>query len=489
MTSPSERIHFRASATQVLNDPALSENFKGAMHYLRENRGLHFTDAAEFRQLQQQGKSIRQRALSKLPDLLEQLESKLTENGIQVHWAETPAEANQAIINICRAHRARLVVKGKSMVTEEIGLNHALEQQGIEQQGIEAVETDMGEFIVQLAGETPSHIIMPAIHKTKEDIARLFHEKLQDTPYTDDVDTLIQTGRKILREKFEQADVGISGVNFAVAETGTLVLVENEGNGRMSTTVPPVHIAVTGIEKVVELLADVPPLLHLLTRSATGQIITTYINMISSPRQAGEQDGPKEVHLVLLDNGRSQAYANDMTRQTLQCIRCGACMNHCPIYSRVGGHAYQTVYPGPIGKILSPHLLGLEKTQDLPSASTLCGACEEVCPVGIEIPTVLRYWRERAASKESTTESPSVKGRNLTERLFWRVWAKLNTHPKLYRLFLMGISRFRHILPTGLGSWSRYRKPPVIARRSLHELMHDRKTKNEAGKNSKESPL
>ena len=231
--------------------------------------------------------------------------------------------------------------------------------------GIEAFETDMGEYIVELAGEKPSHIIMPAIHKTKQEIAKLFAEKIPGVDYTEDVDELIRIGRQVLRRKFAEADIGLSGVNFAVAETGTLCLVENEGNGRMCTTVPEVHIAVTGIEKVVEKLEHVPPLYSLLTRSATGQSITTYFNMISRPRQPGEKDGPDEVHLILLDNGRSQAYADEQLRATLQCIRCGACMNHCPVYARIGGHAYGTTYPGPIGAIVSPHMLGLGATYPL----------------------------------------------------------------------------------------------------------------------------
>ena len=239
------------------------------------------------------------------------------------------------------------------MVSEEVGFNHAMEAAGIE-----AFESDMGEYIVQLAGETPSHIIMPAIHKTKQEIAALFAAKIPGADYTEDVDALIKIGRQVLRRKFAEADIGLSGVNFAVAETGTLCLVENEGNGRMCTTVPRVHIAVTGIEKVVEKLEHVPPLYSLLTRSATGQAVTTYFNLISRPRQPGEKDGPEEVHLILLDNGRTQAYADEQLRATLQCIRCGACMNHCPVYARIGGHAYGTTYPGPIGAIISPHMLG-----------------------------------------------------------------------------------------------------------------------------------
>ena len=266
------------------------------------------------------------------------------------------------------------------MVSEEMELNDFLHANGIE-----AIETDLGEFIIQLNKEKPSHIIVPAIHKNKSEIGRIFQEKL-GTPYTEDVGELNGVARQTLRQGFYEATVGLSGVNFAVAETGTLCLLENEGNGRMCTTLPSVHIALMGLEKVVEKLEDLPPLLRLLTGSATGQLISTYVNIITSPRRRGEKDGPKEVHLVILDNGRSRIYGDPQYRQTLQCIRCGTCLNHCPVYTRIGGHAYGFIYPGPIGKILNPHVEGLEKAGELPFASSLCGACEEVCPVKIPIP-------------------------------------------------------------------------------------------------------
>ena len=411
-----QRVH------KDLNNPQLRTNLRGAMDFLVERRKVQFPDEDELTQLRDQGQLIRQNALSKLPELLEQLEQKCTKNNIQVHWAETTEQANQIVLDIAVRRRARKVIKGKSMVSEEMKLNHFLEARGIE-----ALESDMGEYIVQLDNERPSHIIMPAIHKSAAEIARLFTRKIPGLTYTEDVDELIGAGRKILRKKFFDADIGISGVNFAVAETGTLCLVENEGNGRMTTTVPPVHIAVTGIEKVVEKLSDVPPLLTLLTRSATGQPISTYFNMISSPRKKGELDGPEEVHLILLDNGRSDAYADEQMRQTLQCIRCGACMNHCPVYSRIGGQAYGTVYPGPIGKIISPHLLGLEETEDLPSASSLCGACGEVCPVRIPIPELLQRLRKEKVNRPGNSSPPVIKGQGVgyhhLEAFIWKVWS------------------------------------------------------------------
>ena len=359
---------FRTRAHNALGDQQLRNNFRTAMDSLMVKRAAAFSDPHEREHLRALGNSIKARALSKLPDLLEQLEQNLTRNGVTVHWAETVDEANGIVLSIIRAHEARQVIKGKSMVSEEMEMNHFLEARDIE-----CLESDMGEYIVQLDHEKPSHIIMPAIHKNAGQVASLFHDKL-GVEYTKDVDQLIQIGRSVLRQKFFEADIGVSGVNFAVAETGTLLLVENEGNGRMTTTVPPVHIAVTGIEKVVENLRDVVPLLSLLTRSALGIPITTYVNMISGPRKEHELDGPQEVHLVLLDNGRSQAFADSELRQTLNCIRCGACMNHCPVYTRVGGHTYGEVYPGPIGKIITPHMVGLAKVPDHPSASSLCGA-------------------------------------------------------------------------------------------------------------------
>ncbi|RJG10540.1 iron-sulfur cluster-binding protein [Pseudomonas cavernicola] len=469
---PSVQLHddFKTRAHQALGDGQLRSNFRSAMDSLMSKRAAAFSDADERERLRALGNSIRARALSKLPDLLEQLEQNLTRNGVNVHWAETVDEANAIVLSIIRAHEARQVIKGKSMVSEEMEMNHVLAEQGIE-----CLESDMGEFIVQLDHEKPSHIIMPAIHKNAGQVASLFHDKL-GVEYTKDVDQLIQTGRRVLRRKFFEADIGVSGVNFAVAETGSLLLVENEGNGRMSTTVPPVHIAVTGIEKVVENLRDVVPLLSLLTRSALGQPITTYVNLISGPRQAHELDGPQEVHLVLLDNGRSQAFADSELRQTLNCIRCGACMNHCPVYTRIGGHAYGEVYPGPIGKIITPHLVGLAKVPDHPSASSLCGACGEVCPVKIPIPALLRRLREENV-KAPNAPHPVMRGQgskySRTERLIWNAWRHLNSSPLLYRGFLYLATRLRSLTPGKIGPWTQNHSAPKPAARSLHELARE----------------
>ena len=464
---------FRRRTSAAVADPHLRQSFRTAMDYLMAKRAAQFPDGAVLERQRALAEHIRKYSLARLPDLLEQLERQLTTNGIKVHWAENGEQANAIIIGITQAHAARLMVKGKSMVSEETELNAAMEAAGIE-----ALESDMGEYIVQLDGEKPSHIIMPAIHKTKQQIAKLFAEKVPGASYTESVDELIGIGRAVLREKFMSAEIGLSGVNFAVAETGTLCLVENEGNGRMCTSVPDVHIAITGIEKVVEKLEHVPPLYGLLTRSATGQAITTYFNMISRPRQPGEKDGPREVHLVLLDNGRTQAYADEQLRTTLQCIRCGACMNHCPVYTRVGGHAYGTTYPGPIGEIFSPHHLGLAATHALPTASTLCGACAEVCPVKIPIPDLLIRLRgeaTHAAQLGHAALAGQGAAKSVLMNVVWSGWAALYSRPALYRAFTWLATRLRALTPAMQSGWTQSRTPLKAARRTLHEQLARRR--------------
>jgi L-lactate dehydrogenase complex protein LldF len=464
---------FKARSKAVLDNPGQRKNFRGAMDFLQAKRRSQFADQDELQGLRELGASIRRYSLANLPRLLEQLEANLTTNGVQVHWAQNAEEANAIALQIAQRVKAKRIIKGKSMVSEEVGFNHAMEAAGIE-----AFESDMGEYIVQLAGEAPSHIIMPAIHKTKQEIAQLFADEVPGVTYTEDVDALIQIGRRVLRRKFADADIGLSGVNFCVAETGTLCLIENEGNGRMCTTVPKIHIAITGIEKVVEKLDHVPPLLSLLTRSATGQPVTTYVNMISGPRKADEKDGPEEVHLILLDNGRTQAYADDQLRATLQCIRCGACMNHCPVYARIGGHAYGTTYPGPIGSIISPHMLGLESTYPLAFASTLCGACNEVCPVKIPITDILVRLRNEAQAKPET-EDATLRGsgaaRTVAVATVWSMWSQVYSKSGLYKLASWFMSRGRSLSPSEQGAWTRSRSPLVPAPKRLRDLMKDRK--------------
>jgi len=461
---------FHPRARAAIHNPQVRQNFRKAMDGLMSKRKSAF-EGWDLETLRDLGANIRMRALANLPDLLEQLEQKLTENGITVHWAADGDEACRIVRDICVARDAKTAIKGKSMVSEEMELNHYLEEQGIE-----ALESDLGEYIVQLAEETPSHIIMPAIHKNTGEISQLLHDKT-GTDLSNDVEYLTANARLQLREKFRNADVGISGVNFAVAETGTLCLVENEGNGRMTTTVPPCHIAVTGIEKVVPKLEDVTALLALLTRSATGQHITTYFNMISSPRKANELDGPEEVHVVLVDNGRSTIYQDDELLDTLRCIRCGACMNHCPVYTRVGGHTYGTTYPGPIGKILMPHMVGLDEGRHLPTASSLCGACGEVCPVKIPIPDLLVRLRQESVDGDKLHPA-KVRGhgakRSGVEAMIWKGWSWMHARPGLYRLGTSLGARFRKLQPGKVGAWTQYRTAPKLAPKTLHERMKER---------------
>ena len=470
MLSPEK---FKRDTYSALNNPQLRRNFKRAMSGLMEKRQAVFPDAEEWQQLRELGSLIRANALRKLPELLEQLEANCTTNGIQVHWAETVDEANKLVLEIAQRHKVKSVVKGKSMVSEEMGLNHFLGQHGIE-----ALEADLGEYIIQVDHELPSHIIMPAIHKNKKQISRMFHEKVDPETLAESAEEMTAIARKILRKKFYEADMGVSGVNFAVAETGTLCLVENEGNGRFCTTLPPVHVAVMGIEKVLQRLDDVPPLLSLLTRSATGQAITTYFNMITSPRKSVEKDGPLEVHLILLDNGRSRMHSDKLLRDTLLCIRCGACMNHCPVYTRIGGHAYSATYPGPIGKIFTPQIKSLHEAGHLADASSLCGACVEVCPVKIAITDILQRLRhDKAVNKRNIPFTKSGALEAKTESLIWKCWGMVYANPILYQLKSYKLSKVGNYMPEWLPllrNWTSVRSKPRFAKKSLHQLAREK---------------
>jgi len=413
---------------------------------------------------------IKEDAIARLDDLLIQLKENLEANGCRVFVAADAAEARKYIVDLARERGARRVVKGKSMATEEIELNAALAAAGCE-----VVETDLGEYIVQLRGERPSHIITPAIHLSKEDVGELFHEKL-DIPYTAEPEALTAVARERLREVFLAADMGVTGANFAIAETGTLVLVENEGNGRMSSTLPEIFVAVMGIEKVIPSMADLSHFLEVLARTATGQKLTTYTNFVSGPRRAGEADGPREVHVVMIDNGRSAMLADPVLREALYCLRCGACLNVCPIYRRVGGHAYGSTYPGPIGSIVSPSLFG-GATATLPFASTLCGACREICPVKIDIPRILLHlrWKE-TADKDGTGKGDPALPTPIWPRSAHRArsglkaFSRLAKHPLTMRvmgriaaLALWPFARRGYVrwMPPPFGNWTSVRDFPV----------------------------
>lgn len=340
--------------------------------------------------MRDRARAIRLHALANLDRLLAHFADQVGELGGKVHWAHDAAEARQIAGVILEKAGARIVVKSKSMVSEEIELNDHLEESGMT-----VVETDLGEFIVQLAEDTPSHIIAPVLHMTAQDVGRLFADKL-DVPYTDDPLELNRIARVHLREVFLRADAGVSGVNLAIAESGSLVLVTNEGNGRYTTTAPRLHIALLGMERIVSRWQDAAVILETLARSATGQHLSVYTNVISGPRRDDDPDGPEELHVIVIDNGRSEILGSD-TAEILACIRCGACLNACPVFRTAGGHAYGTVYSGPVGSIVTPGLHGMEPWWELPYASTLCGACEEVCPVRIQIPKMLLSLRQRAA--------------------------------------------------------------------------------------------
>src|SRR5215831_9936229 len=346
----------------------------------------------EFEALREAGRAIKDHTLQHLDFYLEFYERQVVASGGEVHWARTPAEACAAVLKICHSAGAKIVTKGKSMVAEEIGLNDFLEANGVT-----PVETDLGEYIIQLRHEPPSHIIAPAIHLIKEQVAETFraeHRSLDPARSLAEPRQMCDEARAMLRPRFLAADVGITGANFLVAETGSSIIVTNEGNGDLTQTLPRVHIVLTGIEKVVPTLEDAATLLRLLARSATGQEFSSYTTISTGPRRPGDLDGPEEYHVVLLDNGRSALLGGEL-QDMLRCLRCAACLNHCPVYAAVGGHAYGWVYPGPMGAVLTPSLIGIEEAGHLPNASTFCGRCESVCPVKIPLPKMMRHWRER----------------------------------------------------------------------------------------------
>jgi L-lactate dehydrogenase complex protein LldF len=451
---------FNKLAKDALHNERLQRNIAFLGDVLLSRREQAFSTMPDPEGLREQGRRIRERSISRLPQLLEELERRVTESGGKVHWARTAARAREIVLEVVRATGTRRIVKGKSMVSEEISLNEALIQQGLE-----VSETDLGEFIVQLANEPPFHIVGPAIHKSVEEISELFSEKL-GTPKSGDPRELTLIARRHLREAFLTADMGITGVNMAVAETGTLVLVENEGNIRMSTTLPRVHVAIMGIEKVVPTLNDMAVLLALLPRSSTGQKLSAYTSFISGPRDPSETDGCRELHLIIVDNGRSRILRDPDRRESLYCIRCGLCLNVCPVYRKVGGHSYGWVYSGPIGSVLTPQLIPPRLARELPFASTLCGACAEVCPVKIDIPKLLLLLRWRLQ------EDPAWDGGlPIMEKMAMDTSSLLFRSPSLYRVLSKAVRWLQHvlaprgkwrILPPPFSYWTRSRSIPAL---------------------------
>jgi len=438
---------FPQRARVALRDTQLRRNLAHATDTIREKRTRAVMEVPDWEELRAAGAALKDEALASLDEQLLRLEERVRERGGTVHWARDAEEANRIVGDLVEATGAREVVKVKSLTTDEIKLNDALAARGID-----AIETDLAELIVQLAGDAPSHILVPAIHKNRDQIRELFERSLGTGPLADDPEALTEAARVYLRERFLRARVGISGANFAVAETGTVCVVESEGNGRMCTTLPPTLITILGIEKVVPRLADLGVFLTLLPRSSTAERMNPYTSLWTGVHDG---DGPQEFHLILLDNGRTNALADDVGRQTLRCIRCSACLNVCPVYSRTGGHAYGSVYPGPIGAILTPLLVGIERASSLPYASSLCGACADVCPVRIDIPRVLVHLRGVAVgSKPHTPEAVSM-------RLAARAFGDRRRFERLQRLAL----RARKLpgvasLPGPLREWARFRELP-----------------------------
>ncbi|HMB76427.1 MAG TPA: LutB/LldF family L-lactate oxidation iron-sulfur protein [Kiloniellaceae bacterium] len=443
------RAHsFSANAHDALNDAQLQKALGFVKSGFIERRRQAADQLPEFEALRDQARDIKNHTLDNLDFYLERYEAQLQAAGGQLHWAATAEEARAAILKICQDAGARLVTKGKSMISEEIGLNGFLEQAGID-----VAETDLGEYIIQLRKEPPSHIIAPAVHVTKEQVRADFlshHKDLPPDRQLDDPPQLVAEARQILRQRFQDADVGITGANFLIAETGTSVIVTNEGNGDLTQCLPKVHIVIASLEKIVPNLEDTATILRVLARSATGQECSTYTTYSTGPKRAEDPDGPEAYHVVLLDNGRSGMLGSAF-RDVLRCIRCGACMNHCPVYHAIGGHAYGWVYPGPIGSVLTPSLIGVQEAGSLPNASTFCGRCEAVCPMRIPLPKMMRHWREQEFARHLTPTA---------QRWGLKAWAFLARRPALYRVCTGLAMRSLAALGRGRG---RFRRLPLAA--------------------------
>jgi len=455
-------MHFKARIGEKLADVKLQAALRKLRGNFVQGRADRVAELSNFEEIRSAAAAIRDRALGNLDAYLEEFEKNATARGAIVHWAETTADVNRIVCGLAAKYGVRKAVKSKSMVSEECSLNEALAAAGVQ-----VVETDLGEYILQLAEEPPSHIIAPVIHKGRDEVSDLFAAKHGRARKTD-IGQLTREAREMLRVHFLSADMGISGANFIVAETGTTLIVTNEGNGRMVTTLPRVHVAITGIEKVVPTLEDVATLMRVLPRSATGQVISNYISLTSGVAQPGE-GGPAHFHVILLDGGRSKLIGGDM-QAMLRCIRCGACMNHCPVYQSVGGHAYGWVYPGPMGSILTPTYVGLENALDLPHASTLCNQCGVVCPVKIPLPDLMRKLREKQFERGL---------RPWRERLGLALWSRAAQRPWLYAplsrigvrvlAWLGGAQGLIHRLPLG-AAWTAGRDMPAPQGRTFREM-------------------
>ncbi|NYZ13060.1 iron-sulfur cluster-binding protein [Azospirillum sp. RWY-5-1] len=462
---------FPENARRALSDERLQRVLATAGIGFIERRRKAAERLPEFEELRDRGRDIKNHVLENLDLYLERFEEAVVGQGGHVHWCATAVDARDAILSICRSVDAKTVTKGKSMIAEEIGINDHLEAAGLT-----PVETDLGEYIIQLRKEPPSHIIAPAMHLSKKDVADTFravHTELPPDRVLEEPTVLIAEARGVLRRRFQQADVGITGANLMVAETGSTVIVTNEGNGDLTQTLPRVHIVLATVEKIVPTLEDAQTVLRLLARSATGQEASAYTTFSTGPRRPEDADGPEQFHVVILDNGRTALLGTEF-QEVLRCIRCGACMNHCPVYGAVGGHAYGWVYPGPIGAVMQPALLGLAEARHLPNASTFCGRCEAVCPMRIPLPKMMRHWRETEFAERLT---PPAMRRGLA------LWAWFARRPALYhhaaglavralRLLGGGKGRFAR-LPLANG-WTAHRDLPAPQGRTFQQLWAER---------------
>jgi L-lactate dehydrogenase complex protein LldF len=463
-------MHFRATAGVKLTNANLQAALKKLQTNFVRGRADRVAELGNYEEIRSAAAAIRDRALASLDLYLSEFERNAQARGAVVHWAESREDVNRIVCAIARAHGVRKAVKSKSMVTEECALNDALESAGVE-----VIETDLGEYILQLAKEPPSHIVAPVVHKTRDEVSDLFEQK-HATPRKTDIGQLTREARERLRPHFLSADMGISGANFIVAETGSTLIVTNEGNGRLVTTLPRVHVAITGIEKVVPTLEDVATLMRLLPPHGTGQTISNYVSVTTGVRGAGEQEGPEHFHVILLDGGRSGLIGGEL-QAMLRCIRCGACMNHCPVYQSVGGHAYGWVYPGPMGSVLTPTYVGLENALDLPNAATFCNQCGVVCPVKIPLPDLMRKLRERQFERRL---------RPWAERLALAAWSWAARRPRAYAMIsalaaqvlaLMGGADRRLRWLPGASGWTAQRDLPVPEGRTFRELYAARSVK------------
>ena len=463
---------FPANTAKALADAPLQQAMTEIAPNIIGKRARARDALPEFDALRDQARDIKDHVLAHLDIYLERYEQKVTDSGGQVHWAATAEEARAAILGICKRVNARIVTKGKSMISEEIDINKYLEEAGHT-----PVETDLGEYLIQLRGERPSHFIFPIFHLSRKQVEaelRKAHTHLDPARDLSQIPAMVEEARQVLRQKYFAADAGITGANFLIAETGTSIIVTNEGNGDLTQTLPKVHIVIASIEKIVPTLEDASTILRVLARSATGQEFANYTTLSTGPKRQGDPDGPEEYHVVILDNGRSNILGTEF-QDMLRCIKCGACLNHCPVFQAVGGHAYGSVYPGPIGSVMTPALVGIEKARHLPNASTFCGRCEEVCPMRIPLPKMLRHWREKEFEKHLTPASV---------RAGLGLWAFAAKRPKLYHFATRLAARILSHLGHGKGrisslpfasGWTASRDFPAPQGKTFQQMWKERR--------------